>query len=56
MKARRTIQWKKLIAKLVIWGTAEIVLNLLGVDQLADYSEFLSHKDTEIILLAFSRQ
>ena len=32
---------KKLIAKIVIWLTAEILLSFLGLDDLADYSEFV---------------
>lgn len=35
------IQWNKLIAKLIIWITAEILLSFLGLDDLADYSEFI---------------
>ena len=33
--------WHKLFAKLLFWLTAEIVLNAVGLDNLADYSEFL---------------
>ena len=35
-------QWQKLFIKLTIWLAAEILLNLLGLDDLADYSEFLA--------------
>ena len=31
----------KLIAKIVIWLMAEILLTFLGLDDLADYSEFV---------------
>lgn len=34
-------QWQTLAAKTVFWLTAEIVLNLVGLDNLADYSEFV---------------
>ena len=34
----------KLIAKIVIWLAAEILLNFLGMDDLADYSEFTEAK------------
>ncbi len=35
------IQWHKLLLKLTIWLVVEIVLNLMGLDDMADYSEFL---------------
>ena len=36
--------WLKIIAKLMFWLLAEIVLNSTGVDDLADYSEFVFDK------------
>lgn len=33
-------KWNKLIARIAIWVMAEVVLNLSGLDTLADYSEF----------------
>lgn len=35
------IQWKKLLWTTTFWLITEIVLNLLGLDNLADYSEFV---------------
>lgn len=35
------VRWKTLITKLTVWLVAEIILSLLGLDNLADYSEFL---------------
>ncbi|AFZ37686.1 hypothetical protein Sta7437_4212 [Stanieria cyanosphaera PCC 7437] len=35
------VKWKKLLFKTTIWLVAEISLNSLGLDSLADYSEFL---------------
>ena len=35
------IRWKKLLQTTLIWLAAEILLNSLGVDTLADYSEFV---------------
>lgn len=35
------LEWKKLIVKTTVWLTVEIILNLLGLDNLADYSEFI---------------
>lgn len=34
----------KLFTKFLFWAMAEIVLNFVGLDDLADYSEFLSEK------------
>lgn len=41
-------QWKTIWVKATIWLIAEIVLNLLGLDNLADYSEFLFEKELAI--------
>lgn len=35
------VHWKKLMTQTAIWMASEIVLNLIGLDALADYSEFL---------------
>ncbi len=35
------IKWKKLIICLLIWLATEILFNLIGIDDLADYSEFV---------------
>ena len=32
---------EKLLAKVLLWLAAEVVLNLVGLDDLADYSEFV---------------
>jgi hypothetical protein len=34
------IKWKKLITKFTVWIVAEVLLNSMGLDTLADYSEF----------------
>lgn len=33
--------WQKLLVKMTFWLLAEIILTLVGLDDLADYSEFL---------------
>jgi hypothetical protein len=39
------VRWQKGLAEIAIWLTAEIILNFLGLDNLADYSEFIfKHK------------
>ncbi|MDJ0647717.1 MAG: hypothetical protein QNJ60_03335 [Xenococcaceae cyanobacterium MO_188.B19] len=35
------LQWHKLLLKLTIWLALEIVLNLMGLDDVADYGEFI---------------
>lgn len=39
------IHWKKLFFSLVLWFVAEICLTILGLDDLADYSEFILNKE-----------
>ena len=34
-----------MIGRLLIWAVAEVLLSLVGVDDLADYSEFLWEKN-----------
>ena len=36
---------KKLLAHIVVWLAAEICLSYLGLDDLADYSEFIFEKN-----------
>lgn len=43
-------QWKTIWVKATIWLVTEIVLNLLGLDNLADYSEFLFEKELAIAM------
>lgn len=33
--------WQKLIVKIFLWLLVEAIFNLIGIDDLADYSEFL---------------
>ena len=35
------VKWRELLLKTSIWLTAEIILSLIGLDNLADYSEFI---------------
>jgi hypothetical protein len=44
------MQWKKVLVKATIWLVTEIILNLLGLDNLADYSEFLYEQEVAIAL------
>lgn len=36
-----SIKWNKLLAYLFLWIVSEVILNVTGLDDLADYSEFL---------------
>ena len=36
------INWQKLATNLAIWAISEVTLNAVGLDTIADYSEFLS--------------
>lgn len=42
------IKWKKLLRKTGVWLTTEILLNLIGLDNFADYSEFVFAHDLEL--------
>ena len=42
------IRWKKLSRNVGIWLTTEVLLNLIGLDNFADYSEFLLANDLEL--------
>ena len=36
-----SIRWQRLFTHTFIWLVAEIILNSMGIDTLADYSEFV---------------
>jgi hypothetical protein len=42
------MQWKNRWVKVTIWLVTEIFLNLLGLDNLADYSEFIFEQEMAI--------
>lgn len=52
------VQWKKLLTRTAIWLAAEILLNVLGIDDLADYSEFIfeRHEAADFVNLDQSPQ
>ncbi len=43
-KSTMKIRWKVLLVKITVWLIAEILLTCLGLDDFADYSEFLNEK------------
>lgn len=36
------VKWAKLAVKVTIWLTVEVLLGLVGLDNLADYGEFVA--------------
>lgn len=36
-----TVRWRQLLVSLSLWLIAEFALNLVGIDDLVDYSEYL---------------
>jgi hypothetical protein len=42
-------QWQKLFVKTTVWLAAEIILNLIGLDNLADYSEFIYGQEVMVL-------
>lgn len=47
-------KWKKLFAQTVIFLASEILFNSLGLDTLADYSEFVFSKEVIIQLAVYN--
>jgi hypothetical protein len=50
-------QWKKVLVKTVAWSIAEIILNFVGLDNIADYSEFVfEHTDvSRVTIVQFAK-
>ncbi len=48
------VQWKKLLAKTIVWLAAEILLSFLGLDNLADYGEFLFVRDPNNVVVFYN--
>ncbi len=43
------VKWKKLLLCIFITLTTEILFNFLGLDDLADYGEFISQKSSFVV-------
>ncbi|MGQ4648066.1 hypothetical protein [Lyngbya aestuarii] len=54
MKTNTKTRWKNVCFKLTTWLVTEIILNLLGLDDLADYGEFVF--DPEVIIATTNPQ
>ncbi|MEO0985306.1 MAG: hypothetical protein AAFY20_07125 [Cyanobacteria bacterium J06639_14] len=44
------VKFRRLIINLCFWLTTEILLGFLGLDNLADYSEYLKEQETILLL------
>lgn len=44
------IRWKFTLGRLFVWISAEIILSMLGMDDLADYSEFLFENEPPMLV------
>ena len=52
----KNINWQKLLVKISFWLVAEIILNLLGIDDLADYSEFVYENKNSSAKIIFTEK
>ena len=52
MNGRQARQW---VFKLVLWFAIEVILNVAGIDDLADYSEFLFEHPIHVQVIAQNR-
>lgn len=46
------VKWRVLCSKTLIWLVAEILLCLVGMDDIADYSEFLFDRHNHYVEVA----
>ncbi|MEM7064724.1 MAG: hypothetical protein AAF572_16395 [Cyanobacteria bacterium P01_B01_bin.77] len=42
-------RWRFALCKIFVWLMAEVVLSMLGIDDLADYSEFIFAQNTPVL-------
>ena len=40
------VRWKKLLIRTTFWLVVEVSLNCLGLDDMADYSEFVFERNS----------
>jgi hypothetical protein len=46
----KQIQWKNILIRMTLCLITEVVLNSVGLDNLADYSEFIFERNTMAII------
>jgi hypothetical protein len=44
------VKWRKLILKASLWVSLEVVFNCIGIDHIADYSEYLLERNKMVLL------
>ncbi len=44
------VYWQKLLALAIVWLATEILLTLIGLDNLADYSEFVFERNSIVLV------
>lgn len=44
------VQWQKLVLISIFWLATEICFNLLGIDDIADYSEFVFNQQVSYLV------
>lgn len=50
------VYWNKLVVRVTIWVVGEILLGLIGLDTLANYSEFFfEHQENVPVVSAFEQ-
>lgn len=42
------IMWKQSLSRIIVPLAAEVILNFVGLDNLADYSEFIFERNTVV--------
>lgn len=48
-KSQTNVKWKKLLVRVSFWLVTEILFNCVGLDDLADYSEFIFERNSVVI-------
>ena len=45
-----SVKWRKLLLKGSVWLMLEIVLNCVGIDDIADYSEYVFERNQNTLI------
>jgi hypothetical protein len=44
------VKWRKLLIRGSLWLTLEIILNCVGIDDIADYSEYVFERNQTTLI------
>ena len=44
-------RWRSALGRVFVWIAAEVILSVLGIDDLADYSEFVFDKNIPVLMV-----